>query len=159
MRVRGYPAGVTCWADVSSPNPAESRGFYGELFGWTVVESSVDGYGMFYLGDRAVAGVLATAGDRTGWLPYISTHDIHDSVALTLRGGGSVLSPPAELSDAAHISVVADPIGAPFGLWQRRRFAGAQAVNEIGTVCWAELATCDTVAAPAFYQGVFGWQG
>src|SRR3954469_15744814 len=118
MRVRGYPAGVPCWADVSSPDPAASRRFYGELFGWTIVESSVDGYAMFYLGDRAVAGVHAAAADRSGWLPYVATDDIDDTIELTVRGGGSVLSPPADLSDAARISIVADAAGAPFGLWQ-----------------------------------------
>jgi predicted enzyme related to lactoylglutathione lyase len=110
---------------------------------------------MFYLGDRAVAGIRASG--TAGWLPYVASDDVDTTVALARENGGSVLSPPFELSDAARVAVVADPARAALGVWQRRRFFGAQVVNEFGTVCWAELATRDPASAPAFYGRVFGW--
>lgn len=111
---------------------------------------------MFYLGDRAVAGIRL--GEGAGWLPYVACDDTDAIVTATLENGGSVLMPPTELTDAARIAVTSDPTGATLGLWQRRRFAGAQAVNEFGTVSWAELATRDPASAPAFYGKVFGWE-
>jgi predicted enzyme related to lactoylglutathione lyase len=156
MRVRGYPAGVPCWSEVSTPDLDTTRNFYGPLFGWTVVPASVEGYEMFYLGDRAVAGIRASP--EVGWLPYVASDDVDADVATTVENGGAVVIAAAELTDAARIAVVSDPAGAAFGLWQRRRFAGAQAVNEFGTVSWAELATRDPASAPAFYGKVFGWE-
>jgi predicted enzyme related to lactoylglutathione lyase len=157
MRVRGYPAGVPCWAAVSTVEPADSAKFYGALFGWDITDSSVDGYSMFYLGDRAVAGMRERG--PAGWLPYIATDDLSATVGAVLENGGSVLDGPAELSDAAQTAVLGDPTGAPLGLWQRRRLAGAQVLNELGSVCWADLATGDPGGATAFYGKVFGWAG
>lgn len=154
MRVRGYPAGAPCWADVSAPDLATGRNFYGQLLGWKV-DSPADGYSIFYLGDHAVAGIRA--GEAAGWLPYVASDDTDSTVALARENGGSVLSAPFELGDAARVAVVTDPTRAALGVWQRRRSAGAQIVNEFGTVCWAELATREPAAAPAFYGKVFGW--
>jgi predicted enzyme related to lactoylglutathione lyase len=135
-----------------------SREFYGELFGWAWGDASVDGYANFYLGDRAVAGLRTVQPTAPAvWLPYVSTADTDATVTQVLAGGGSVLTGPDELSDAARIAVAADPAGAAFGIWQRRRFAGAQVANEFGAVCWSELATGAPEDATAFYGNVFGW--
>lgn len=158
MRIRGYPAGSLCWADVSTPDPDSSREFYGALFGWTSAAGSVDGYVNFYLGDRAVAGLRTGAlAGRPGWLPYVSTDDADATLALVRANGGAVLTGPAELGDAARIAVAGDSAGAAFGVWQRMRFPGAQVANEFGTVCWSELITSDPTGARSFYGTVFGW--
>jgi predicted enzyme related to lactoylglutathione lyase len=143
---------------VSTPDPAASRDFYGALFGWTSADASVDGYVNFYLGDRAVAGLrTAQASAPAGWMPYVCTDDADKTIGLVRENGGSVLTGPAELSDAARIAVVADPAGAAFGVWQRLRFSGAQVANEFGSVCWSELATGTPEDAKTFYGNVFGW--
>jgi predicted enzyme related to lactoylglutathione lyase len=135
---------------------ATSRNFYCQLFGWTAAESSVDGYAMFYLGDRAVAGIRAAT--QAGWLPYVASDDADTTVALARENGGSAVAAPFELGDAARVAVIADPAHAALGVLQRRRFFGAQVTGEFGTMCWAELATRDPASAPAFYRGVFGWK-
>jgi predicted enzyme related to lactoylglutathione lyase len=158
MRIRGYPAGSLCWADVSTSEPAASRDFYEGLFGWTSTDASVDRYLNFYLDDRAVAGLRTVEPTApAGWCPYVSTDDVDATIALVTENGGGLLTGPAELGDAARIALVADAAGASIGLWQRRRFPGAQAANEFGTVCWSELATGDPATAAAFYGNVFGW--
>jgi predicted enzyme related to lactoylglutathione lyase len=135
-----------------------SRAFYEPLFGWTSAAASVDGYLNFYLGDRAVAGLrVGDPAAPADWTPYVATNDTDATVALVLENGGSVLTGPAELSDAARIAVVADATGAAIGVWQRRRFPGSQVANEFGTVCWSELATSAPATATAFYGTVFGW--
>jgi predicted enzyme related to lactoylglutathione lyase len=135
-----------------------SRAFYEPLFGWTSAAASVDRYLNFYLGDRAVAGLrIADPATRADWTPYVATNDTDATVALALENGGSVLTGPSELSDAARIAVVADAAGAAIGVWQRRRFPGAQVANEFGSVCWSELATGVPAKSTAFYSTVFGW--
>jgi uncharacterized protein len=56
------------------------------------------------------------------------------------------------------MAVFADPLGAPFSIWQPRQHVGAGLVNEPGTLCWNELVTRDTDRAKAFYRAVFGWE-
>ena len=37
--VTKYPAGTPSWVDLGSPDPDASASFYGDLFGWTIVEA------------------------------------------------------------------------------------------------------------------------
>jgi hypothetical protein len=54
------------------------------------------------------------------------------------------------------MSLVADPTGACFGLWQARQRIGAALVNEPGTLIWNELLPDDGEAACAFYGEALG---
>ncbi len=55
------------------------------------------------------------------------------------------------------MSVVRDPAGATFALWQPKRHIGAEVLFEPGALCWNELYARDTTAEAAFYAGLFGW--
>jgi predicted enzyme related to lactoylglutathione lyase len=55
------------------------------------------------------------------------------------------------------MSVVQDPVGAVFSLWQPNEHKGAQVVNEPGALCWNELYTTDPKRAADFFTGLFGW--
>src|SRR5262249_53814571 len=55
------------------------------------------------------------------------------------------------------MAVFNDPTGAVCGVWQPGTFAGAELVNEAGTVGWNELSTRDTAAAKEVYGAGFGW--
>jgi uncharacterized protein len=55
------------------------------------------------------------------------------------------------------MSVLQDPTGAAFCVWQAGRNAGLGVVDEPGAFCWAELMTRDTAKAAAFYTALFGW--
>src|SRR3569833_493108 len=50
MRVRGYAAGMPCWAAVSGPDPSAQHHFYRALFDWELNE------GQYLLEGRVVAG-------------------------------------------------------------------------------------------------------
>ena len=56
------------------------------------------------------------------------------------------------------MAVFTDPEGAAFSVWQAQEVAGAQLVNEHGTVNFNGLNTRDVAAAKAFYGAVFGWR-
>lgn len=55
-------------------------------------------------------------------------------------------------------SIVADPQGAVFSLWQAGDHPGAETFNNHGELTWNELATRDTEGAKAFYAAVLGWE-
>ncbi len=55
------------------------------------------------------------------------------------------------------MSIVADPTGAVFGIWQSGQNHGIQLANEPGALTWNECMTRDFAADQAFYGSVFGY--
>jgi predicted enzyme related to lactoylglutathione lyase len=74
-----------------------------------------------------------------------------------LRLGGKVIAPPFDVFDAGRMSVVQDPTGAYFCLWQAKQKANA-VTGVDGTLCWADLNTPDPDQATKFYSSLFGWK-
>jgi predicted enzyme related to lactoylglutathione lyase len=64
---------------------------------------------------------------------------------------------PFDVLEAGRMAFVADPEGAPFGLWQAKENRGAQLVNDPGTLNLNALNTRDVEGAKSFYGAVFGW--
>lgn len=154
MRVRGYADATPCWWELVCSDRDAAASFYGELLGWQRSEDGV----AFRVNEYAVAGLSAAPSVQPAyWLTYINTEDVSAAVGRVTSAGGTVLSPPAQVGTRGHSAVVADREGARFGMWQRGSFAGAQLVNEAGTVCWSELACRDAAGAASFYGSVFGW--
>src|SRR6185295_1405071 len=60
--------------------------------------------------------------------------------------------------DAGRMSVLKDPTGAVFQLWQAANSIGAKTLGETGALCWTELTTSDTAAAEKFYTALLGWK-
>jgi hypothetical protein len=63
-----------------------------------------------------------------------------------------------DVPDAGRVAVFQDPQGATFGVWQAGKQIGAKFINEVGTLCWTELATSDEKGAQDFYSSLFGWK-
>jgi uncharacterized protein len=56
------------------------------------------------------------------------------------------------------MTILADPAGAVFGVWQPGEHRGAQVVNEPGAWAMSMLSSPDPEAARRFYGAVFGWE-
>jgi predicted enzyme related to lactoylglutathione lyase len=152
MRVRGYAAGMPCWAEVASPDPAVAATFYHRLFGWTLDD------GRFSLDGRVVAGLRARTTGPVAWLISVAIDDAVATARAAVAAGGAVKMPPTAIGDDGTSVVVADASGAVLAGWQHNRFAGAQVFFEPGAACWYELATTNLSAASRFYDQVFDWQ-
>jgi predicted enzyme related to lactoylglutathione lyase len=57
-----------------------------------------------------------------------------------------------------RLAMLADPTGAPFGLWEPGERSGAQRVNAPGSWTMSSLHTPDPERAAAFFAAVFGWK-
>jgi len=66
-----------------------------------------------------------------------------------------LLEPMSEI--AGRMSVVQDPQGAIFAVWQAGEHKGASVTGVPNSFCWGELSTSDTTAALGFYSSLFGW--
>jgi predicted enzyme related to lactoylglutathione lyase len=62
------------------------------------------------------------------------------------------------VADAGRVAALRDPVGAIVSLWEPRSKAGAELVNDVGALCWTELATTEVEPAKSFYGDLFGWE-
>lgn len=111
-----------CWNELSTQDPAKAKAFYTQLFGWEAHDIPMEhaSYTMFKSAECEIAGLLKTPCDDmpSHWMSYILVEDIEQKVAQVQAAGGTVVGPMTEVSGLGKLSVVTDPTGATFALWQ-----------------------------------------
>jgi predicted enzyme related to lactoylglutathione lyase len=160
-----YIPGVPCWVDTSQPDPDAATDFYSGLFGWEFEDAMPsDSPGRYLIAQLRGKTVAAVGSQPEGtnpaatWNTYVSVASADETAAKARDAGGTVVSEPFDVMDAGRMAVFTDPEGAAFSVWQAQEVAGAQLVNEHGTVNFNGLNTRDVAAAKAFYGAVFGWR-
>lgn len=114
--------GEVCWLEVTTPDAATAKAFYGKLFGWAEVPGDV---GMPYhflrtaTGGKPFGGILPRADGPPAWLVYFAVADLAAAVRLVGELGGAVHVPGVDLP-MGRFAVVADPAGAVFALYQTK---------------------------------------
>ena len=156
------PAGAPCWADLWATDVEGSRAFYSRLFGWDALEpaAAFGGYWMFSRGGAPVAGGMGSMGDMVAdntWKPYFCTRDMDASLKRAGAAGATIQAAAMAVADLGVQSVLTDPAGAVFGLWQPGTFQGFSVMNEQGSPSWFELHTREHAAEVDFYRDLFGW--
>jgi predicted enzyme related to lactoylglutathione lyase len=164
--VKRYPDGVFSWVDLGTTDTEAAKSFYGGLFGWSFLDQPTDSsviYSMAQIDGYNVAGLgpldpeMQKQGVPPIWSSYIKHDDVDAVAARATEAGGTVLFPPFDVMDAGRMTMIQDPAGAMFGVWQPANHIGAQLVNVPNTLVWNELQTPDPEAARNFYAAVFGW--
>ena len=159
-----YTPGTFCSVDLATTDADAAKRFYGELFGWEG-EDVHPAEGMTYtilrLDGDAVGGLFEREGlEEAGgphWINYVSADSADDIARRAPDLGGETVEEPFDILDVGRMTAVKDPTGSGVAVWQPGTYAGAERVNEPGFLTWNELATNDTSAAIAFYEGLFGW--
>ncbi len=164
---QAHAPGTFCWAELATPDSQAGKRFYTELFGWSFEEQPIgEGqfYTMFNVGGRQVAAAYQQTPETTApgvpphWLSYVATDSADRSTTRARELGGTVILEPFDVFEFGRMSVIQDPAGAVFGLWESKLHTGAGIVGEPNSMCWQELNTTDTDRAADFYSGVFGWE-
>jgi len=153
----GYPVGVPCWIDTSQRDLEAAKRFYGELFGWEFEERMPGQYLVATLNGLDVAGMALQPDDEPSWNTYIEVDSADWATADAIQLGGKALVPPFDVADAGRMSVIEDPTGAVFCMWEPKGHHGAKLVNAAGSWNWSELYTPDPSLAEPFYRALFGW--
>ena len=161
-----YDQGTPSWIEHSSADPQASKEFYGQLFGWNFEDNPMTGddgedlgvYSIAKLDEDRIAGLgpVMGEGQPSSWGVYLAADDVDDAVSKAQQAGGQVLAEPMDIPEQGRMAWVADPTGAPVGLWQDKGFAGSQRANEHGTNIWNELVTADVTQAAPFYDQMLG---
>jgi len=165
--VKKYPNGMASWVDLSTPDPAAAKEFYSGLFGWEFTDEYHEGTLIYHnalLNGYRVAGMgqqdegMVTAGMPPMWTTYFNHDDVAGIADKATRAGGQVMFPPMQVMEEGHMTMIVDPTGAVFGVWQPLGHIGAQLVNIPNTLVWNELQTNAIGASRDFYAEVLGWE-
>lgn len=162
-----YTPGTFCWSDLTTPDQAAAKDFYGQLFGWQSEDVPV-GEGAFYsmqqIDGKTVAAIAPQppqqreAGVPPAWNSYVAVDSADDACRRAEELGATVHAPAFDVMEAGRMGVIQDPQGAYFEVWEAKETHGAALVNQAGALSWNELASPDLDASSRFYSDLFGWK-
>ncbi|MFA6986296.1 MAG: VOC family protein [Arenimonas sp.] len=99
-----------------------AKGFYGELFDWTMKELALPNgtYITIAVGGGTGGGmrVHPVAGAPSSWLPYVLVNDIEAATEKARALGASIVEDVTEIPGMGWMSIIRDPTGAALGLWK-----------------------------------------
>lgn len=106
------------WFHNASGNSDKASRFYEELLGWKRVDGPP---GMTLLGAGAAPFAAVAPRDEglEGWVPYVQVDDLAAATQRATALGAKVLQPRTR-GPAGEFTVVSDPGGATFALWQQK---------------------------------------
>jgi len=155
-----FPQGTPIWADLQSADQPAACAYYRALFGWELPpgDPATGGYSLARLRGVAVGaiGPLPGPGAPTTWTVYFAVDDLEGAAAAVTANGGAVLLAPGEAVPGVRLAIVADPVGAVFGLWQSTERNTPWLRDEPGAVDWMELVALDPAVTFPFYERVLG---
>ena len=166
MKVDTHAPGAFCWFELATSDQAGAKRFYQTLFGWTVEEFPMgpsEMYTIFRIDGRDAAAAYTmrpeqrAEGVPPNWMPYIRVDSADAAAARAVELGASAMGPAFDVMDSGRMSVIKDPTGAHFCVWQPKMNQGTGVVKEPGTVVWADLSTPDQARGGRFYSELFGW--
>jgi hypothetical protein len=164
--VSKYAPGSFSWVDLMSADAADAQDFYSRLLDWEIVEQDNGSGGIyteFHQSGVPVAGMgemnpeMKASGMPSVWNSYVTVQDVEAASQRAESLGATVMMPPMQVTDVGRMSVLADPEGAAFSLWEPGTHIGSRIVNEPNTLCWNELSSRNPSAAAQFYSDLFGW--
>lgn len=159
-KIESYKPGSFVWSELASADPAAAKKFYGDMFGWTYMDSEMpNGVYTIFQSDGAEVAALyqAPPGMMPNWGVYFSAPQLEDSTAKARELGGEVVMGPQDLGYPGSMSVIKDPEGVFFSLWKAKGSIGATYAGQIGRVVWPERCTYQPERTIAFYSALLGW--
>ena len=126
------------WYELMTPYMADAEAFYKAVVGWKSEQMPGMPYTIMKVGDTPVAGVMTipdqakAMGQPPAWMGYIYAADVDKATNAVKAAGGNVFRAPDDIPSVGRFSVVADPQGAAFMLFQPAASAGASSMPWIG---------------------------
>lgn len=153
------PEGHPCWFDLMTRDPARVEDFYRAVFGWTLEDQGedYDHYRMAYADGRAAAGIGTIPDDAVyppAWTVHFAVDDVDERTAAARELGAEIALDVREIPKMGRFSILQDPTGATFALWEAGGHIGAQVAQAHGAMTWCEVNTHDAEAAKAFYTAL-----
>lgn len=155
--------GRLVWRELTTDDFAKSKGFYGELFGWTFEEMPMgpgETYTIVKANGSGIGGLMKPQmkGQPNAWLGYVSVPDADAALEAVKKHGGQVFAGPIDIPQVGRFGIFADFAGAVTAVM--RTASEDQPIPErppLHTFCWETVTTTDVDKAIAFYAAVAGW--
>jgi predicted enzyme related to lactoylglutathione lyase len=118
--------GTLCWADLNTKDSKKASDFYAGLFGWKI-EPGQDGTGYLHIknGEEFIGGIPPAEHQDPNapphWLQYILVSDCDASTEKARQLGAKIYMGPMTIEKVGRMTVLADPQGAVFSLFQQMR--------------------------------------
>ena len=112
--------------ELNTTDAGKAKSFYGKLFDWQLEDMPMgDGsvYTMVKVGEGTGGGLMKhpMPGAPSLWLPYILVDDIKAATSKAKSLGGNVVKDVSEVPGMGSFSIITDPTGATFGMWESKR--------------------------------------
>jgi predicted enzyme related to lactoylglutathione lyase len=125
----GVP-GAASWGDLSTPDQARAGEFYSLLFGWRMVsgkdlhEAEPGEYFHILNGNDMIGGITPPEqrdpNAPPSWMTYFEAESCSAATSRAKELGGTAYLENMAISEEGHVSVVADPQGAVFGIHAKK---------------------------------------
>ena len=98
----------------------KARDFYTGLFDWQLEEIPGMDYTLIKVGEGTGGGMMTTRepGASSYWLAYVLVDDATAATEKARKLGGTICKGVTEVPGIGWFSVITDPTGATFALWQ-----------------------------------------
>ena len=103
----------------------KAKDFYQKLFGWKVRDLPDMPYSLFNENLSPTGGMMKSPqpGGESFWIPYLVTDDISGLTEKARSLGATIHREVMVAGQYGWLSIINDPMGATFGLWQSKREA------------------------------------
>ena len=123
--VTRHEPGSFCWAELATTDGDAAKRFYGGLFGWAGEDSPAGPdmiYTMLKKNGKSVGALYKIRPEQKGmppnWMTYVTVASVDETAKKAKDLGGKLLMEPFDVMDVGRMTVVQDPQGAMFSLWQ-----------------------------------------
>jgi uncharacterized protein len=101
----------------------KAKDFYTSLFDWKLEDNPAAEipYTEIDVGGEGVSGgMMAAVAPEipSHWLPFVHVHDIEETTQKAKTLGATVIKKPTNVPGKGRYSVIVDPTGATFALWE-----------------------------------------
>jgi hypothetical protein len=167
MAKTNHTPGSFCWFELGTTDQNAAKKFYPAIFGWDVNDTPMgpeEVYTTFKIKGLDASAAYTLRPDQRAqgvpahWMPYVTVKSADDAASKAQSLGGKMHAPPFDVMDHGRMSVLQDPTGGMFCVWQPIKHVGTGVTQEDGTAVWADLSTPDQAKAGKFYSDLFGWK-
>jgi predicted enzyme related to lactoylglutathione lyase len=108
--------------ELNTKDPDKSKKFYTGMFDWNLEEVPGMDYTIIKVGEGTGGGMMKNPvpGSLDIWLPYILVDDVAESAKKAKMLGATIAKDVTEVQNMGWFSVIIDPTGAPFAIWQAK---------------------------------------
>jgi predicted enzyme related to lactoylglutathione lyase len=118
--------GALCWTELTTSDTKAAEAFYTGLFGWSPKHSSPGAhmeYTEFSVAGVPSIGMMAKPKDMPAhipsyWMPYFQVAGCDASTAKAKELGGKVMVGPQDIPGTGRFTIVSDPQGAIFAVFE-----------------------------------------